>query len=122
MLLFLLQISFGSPAFSVIEIIPHSLVILSWPVGSSAHLVKYANLPKITNRELNIEGFELCLNYAYVKIKDGWLRLYCIKISSVNRYFISALFLILYLGKLSRVIDEFPFSLGKAKLLLFLVI
>lgn len=122
MLLFLLQISFGSPAFSAIEIIPHSLVILSWPVGRLAHLVKYANLLKITNRELNIEGFELCLNYVYVIIKDGWLCLYGIKINSINRYFISALFLMLYFGKLSRVIDEFPSSLGKAKLLLFLVI
>lgn len=29
-----------------IEIIPHSLVILSWLVCCSAHLVKYVNLPK----------------------------------------------------------------------------
>lgn len=46
MLLLLLQISFGYLAFLVIEIIPHSLVILSWLVCCSAHLVKYVNLPK----------------------------------------------------------------------------
>lgn len=44
-----------------------------------------------------------------------------VKVSSINRYFISALFLILYFGEAFTVINEFSFSLGKAKLLLFLV-